>query len=212
MSQVITINGGKAEPRTCMGGPHKGENIWSVIDTGGTWYSMYCFDRPQKGQQYNVEVKSKQVGDKTYRDAFIVGPAPAQFAQAEAVHQLAQSIGNGAPSANPALPPSPYEVKRFEYTQAQPAPQSAPTGNVDAPKAEFKPSGKIAWADWARMAEAAWAQGAAIGMPPTECVAYVNTTLIAYSNGKIDLPVVEPLEPGSDADSDFDWADEPKLA
>ena len=186
MSQIITIDGGKKEPRICAGGPHKGENIWSVIDTTGTWYSLYCFDRPQKGQQYNVNVTSKNVGDKTYRDAYIVGPAPAQFAAAAQVHQLAQSIGNGA--------------------LVQPAPQSAPTGNVDAPKAEFRASGKIPWVNWACLAEAAWAQGAAIGMPPAECVAYVNTTLIAYSNGKIDLPVpmVAELEPGSD---DFDWAE-----
>ena len=209
MSQVITINGGKSEPRTCMGGPHKGENIWSVIDTGGTWYSMYCFDRPQKGQQYNVNVTSKQVGDKTYRDAFIVGPAPAQFAQAAAVHELAQNIGNGATQANPS-----------------PAPQSAPTGNIGpsnaisdgfgiAPLAAAlalgRPSGKIAWADWALVTKAAWelSQELLPPMPFAEAVAFCSTTLIAYSNGKIDLPVIEPLEPGSDADANdpFDWAE-----
>ena len=196
MSQIITIDGGKKEPRICAGGPHKGENIWSVIDTNGVWYSLYdgnypCFDRPQKGQQYSVNVTSKNVGDKTYRDAFIVGPAPAQFAQAEKVHQLAQSIGSGPEKGN-----------------GWPAPESAPTGNVGPLNVEFKPSGRIAWADWALVTKAAWelSQELIPPMPFAEAVAYINTTLIAYSNNKIDLPVplVAELEPGSD---DFDWAE-----
>ena len=208
MSQIITIDGGKKEPRICAGGPHKGENIWSVIDTGGVWYSLYCFDRPQKGQQYNVNITSKQVGDKTYRDAYIVGPAPAQFAQADAVHQLAQGI---YPTPTPG-----QLATRAEYpaqgigngANAQPAPQSAPTGNVGPLNVEFKPSGRIAWADWALVTKAAWelSQELIPPMPFAEAVAYINTTLIAYSNNKIDLPVplVAELEPGSD---DFDWAE-----
>lgn len=205
-AQLITVDACSKEPKTCQGGPHKGEQIWQVKDPAGVWASLYYGGpRPTKGQQFQVNITTREYQGKTYYDAHIAGPAPAQFAQAAAVHQLAQSIG-----------------------QPQTAHQSAHTANIgplngdsgglgNAPLAAVlalgKPSGKIAWADWAHIAETAWAQGAAIGMPPSECVAYVNTTLIAFSNGKLELPVkADPLagskEPGDD--DPFDWADDTK--
>lgn len=48
---------------------------------------------------------------------------------------------------------------------------------------------KIPWADWAVVIQSAWEAASAAGMPPAEAVAVVNTTLIAFSNGKLETPI-----------------------
>lgn len=48
---------------------------------------------------------------------------------------------------------------------------------------------KIKWDDWCMVLQSAWQAATDAGMPPAEAVAVVNTTLIAYSNGKLETPI-----------------------
>ena len=168
--QIITIDGGSGQPKQTLGGPNKGKQYWTVIGTDGNWYSLY-YDgpKPQKGQEFNCMVNSREYNGKTYHDAHIITAPPQPFA-------------NPAPQLAPKPP------------QAQPEPQSAPTATPALS------NGKIKWDEWLQIADAASQlahrlepdrlplNGDAGLSTATARIAFVNTTLIAFSNGKLELP------------------------
>lgn len=63
---------------------------------------------------------------------------------------------------------------------------------------------KIKWDDWCMVLQSAWQAATDAGMPPAEAVAVVSTTLIAFSNGKLETPIeagpVSEVEPAQDDD------------
>ena len=157
-----------------------GKQIWGIKDNQGNWYDFQGGFKPAKGQQLNVRIENVQ-GDngKTYKHAHLIEPPPpqqAQQAQPMQVHQPAPVSATG-----------------------QPGPLNA--GN-----------GKIKWEDWELIARAAselaWKLEPEPATSPNDHapaarLAFVNTTLIAFSNGKLELPTeAGPVsrEPGDDGD------------
>ena len=178
MAQRITVEAVTKKPRI-----FNNQLIWGVKTDDGTWYSLYVEDQPTKGASYEcIVTENKGKDGRTYFDAKPIRPAMAP-------EPAPQSQTNGA--AAPAEAPKPAPV----YT--------GPT--------------KIAWLDWQTMTRAAHAmamelepdQAAVSASNPlfdrsTARIAMVNTIMIAFSNGKLDLPDYSVgREPGADDGDDF---------
>ena len=102
---------------------------------------------------------------KTYKNATIVGPAPA-----------------------PVPPEKTYTPAQVSTIQSV---EKIFNENlmIKSPPA----SNKIPWSDWTLVIQATWETAMLANMPPAEAVALVNTTLIAYSNGKLETPSVDDV-------------------
>jgi len=163
-----------------------GRTKWGVHPKGSPkdyWVDIYVTDRPQPGQVFNigaVKESTSKDGAKIFREAEIIGPA-------------------AAPQGN--AWPAPEQARQ----QAQPAPQSAPTGTPGAS------NGKIKWDDWCTLAKSAhevalfMEQGLSADSA-TARIAFVQTCLVALRDGKLELPteagpVSTEREPGDDGDA-----------
>ena len=169
---------------------YNGRRKWGVHPKGSPkdyWLDIYVTDRPKQGQVFNIgTIKESPVGDRIFREAEIIGPA-AQGA-----------IASGQPEP---LKPAPGSGNGW------PARESAPTGQPAAS------NGKIKWSDWQQITEVAHElacklepddQGEHVCERSVARAALVNTVLIAFSNGKLELPTeAGPVsrEPGDDDDA-----------
>jgi len=163
---IIIVDAVTKEPRE-----YKGRKKWGVKPVGGDWLSLYCDFKPERGQNFSVNItETKGKDGRIFKDAEIIGPAP------------------GVP------PPPPPQ-----------------TPSVEAQFNQLKHNGKISWDDWTLAIRLIWDIVQDTGMPPAEGVALVSTTLIAYSNGKLETPVipvqdVEIFPGNSEAkDDDIPW-------
>jgi hypothetical protein len=171
---VITVDAVTKEPRV-----FNGRTKWGVKPVGGDWLNLYCDFKPSKGQNFSVSIKETKGKDgRIFRDAEIVGPAPAQI-----------------PQPIPPAPPTPQASVEAQFNSLKP--------NIYA---EPPRSGKIPWSDWTLVIQATWEAAMLAQMPPAEAVALVNTTLIAYSNGKLETPIeAGPISDGDAKDDDIPW-------
>ena len=160
----ITVEMSGKTPRS-----YGGRTKWGVHPKGspdGYWVDIYVNDRPKPGQVFNIgAVKEDRSADgkRIFREAEIIGPAMATLQR---------------PAQPAAILPKPGGDSYGNSTTA-PAPSN----------------GKIKWDDWVEIARAA--HELAVGMEPepgtngdasAARLAFVNTTLIAFSNGKLELP------------------------
>ena len=148
---IIQVDAVTKEPRV-----FQGRKQWGVKLPNGEWLSMECDFQPQRGQSFDVAIKETSKNGKTYKNATIVGPAPA------------------------APPPAP--------------PQQTPSVEAQFNQIKQQASGKISWDDWTLAIRLIWDIVQDTGMPPAEGVALVSTTLIAYSNGKLETPVFPVMD------------------
>jgi hypothetical protein len=150
--------------------------IWGIKTKDGNWYDFHGGFRPDRGQSLNAkiwEVKGKN--GKAYLHADLMEPPP-------------QAVDTRLP---PLLAPQPEK-------------------NLINGAQNLRPNDKIKWEDWVQISEAA--HDLAVRMEPEPAtspndhapaarLAFVNTTLIAFSNGKLELPTdAGPVsrEPGDD--------------
>jgi len=75
-----------------------------------------------------------------------------------------------------------------------PPPPQTPSVEAQFNQIKQQASGKISWDDWALVIRTTWDIVTDTNMPPAEGVALVNTTLIAYSNGKLETPVFPVID------------------
>jgi hypothetical protein len=163
-----------------------GRTKWGVHPKGAPkdyWVDIYVQDRPQPGQVFNigaVKESTSKDGAKVFREAEIIGPA----------------AGTIDPKTWPQAP-----LSAAPSPKVQPYSQSALNGTPGAS------SGKIKWDDWCVIAKSAhelallMEQGLSADTA-TARVAFVNTTLIAFSNGKLELPTdAGPVSRAADPDS-----------
>jgi len=170
---VITVDAVTKEPRV-----FQGRKQWGVKLPNGEWLSMECDFQPQRGQSFDVAIKETFKNGKTYKNATIVGPAPA---------------------APPPAPPSLEAIAKEAFNQLK------PNSYAEAPR-----NSKISWDDWCLMIRASWQILSSLDLPHAEAVAVISTTLIAFSNGKLETPVeAGPVSDGAEApeakDDDIPW-------
>ena len=101
------------------------------------------------------------------------------------------------------IAPAPAQAPQQQERQVDRSP--TPSQPQLSPTAQPGPLNvKIKWDDWCMVLQSAWQAATDAGMPPAEAVAVVNTTLIAFSNGKLETPIeagpVSEVEPGQDDD------------
>ena len=152
--------------------------IWGIKATDGNWYDFHGGFKPSKGQSLNCKVwPVKGKNGKDYMHADLIPEHPQQAQQAQPAQQP-------KPAAQP-------------YSNGNP-PQQGATGiafGMPPPS-----NGKIKWDEWTEIADAASQlahrlepdrlplNGDAGLSTATARIAFVNTTLIAFSNGKLELP------------------------
>jgi len=178
-----------------------GRTKWGVHPVGSPkdyWIDIYYDERPKAGQVFNIgavkETMSKD-GAKVFREAEIIGTSSPEarrpIAQPQQSHHAPLTNNPPAQSTNGSAAPAGQRID-WDYKTTQPAPSN----------------GKIKWWEWVQMTEAA--HDLAVRMEPepgtspndhapAARLAYVNTTLIAYSNGRLELPSAR--EPGDDDDA-----------
>lgn len=136
----------------------QGRKQWGVKLPNGDWLSMECDFQPQRGQNFDVAIKETSKNGKTYKNATIVGPAPS------------------AQPAPPPAPPSLEAIAKEAFNQLKPASYALP------------PNGKISWDDWVSVAMAAGELAERLALEMDARGAFINTTMIAFSNGKLETP------------------------
>lgn len=194
-SMVITLTRVAQKPKQ----DFQGRQVWGVLTQqygAQQWVDLQCDHQPMVGQSYDVQIKQKPKNNGGFfMDATIIGPAHQPPA---AQPQFSPTPQRGARESAPADQLGPLAPQQAPQQVVHQAPPSAPT--VQAPP----PSGKIAWEDWVFVTGLAWDYAInRCAMPPAEAVAYVSTTLIAFSKGNLELPAPPAREPGSDDDITF---------
>jgi len=171
----ITVEMSGKTPRS-----YGGRTKWGVHPVGSPkdyWIDIYYAERPKAGQVFNIGAVKETVskdGAKVFREAEIIGTS-----SPEARRPIAQ----------------PQQSHHAPLTNNPPAPST--NGSV-APS--YTPNGKIKWQEWAEVAQTAWSYGInIIGMPSEQCIGFVQTTLVALRDGKLELPAER--EPGDDSDA-----------
>ena len=164
---------------------YQGRKQWPVITRefgDKAWVTLECHFQPNEGQVFDVAIVEKpNPKGGFYRNATIIGPAGQPAQQQAQPKQPAQPVQQNAPAGQP----GPITISDG-FSRTYPG---------------IQPS-KISFEDWGRAASSAWTLGVALGMPAAECVAFVSTTLIAFSNGKLELPKVDDSEFGDVPPSD----------
>ncbi len=192
-NMIIEVDASTKEPRS-----YNNRTQYGVKPAGQTyWVNLEVDFRPTKGQRFDVKMSTVEKDGKIFRNATIIGPAPPaasveeQFKAGDAVY--ARYTGQREAGAPDATKPLAF-------------PPSASSG----PSAPLPPlSGKIPWDDWIFTAGMAWNYAVNVcAMPPAEAVAFVNTTLISFSNGKIAMPLRPSFIEGEPPADPFDWADD----
>jgi len=178
---IITVDAVTKEPRE-----YNGRKQWGVKLPNGEWISVECDFQPVKGMQFDVAIKESYKNGRSFKNATIIGPAPAPAAQPSVMADF-----NAVKAESMAMGQKPPQV--------QPAAQPAPSVAYSSPHA----SAKIPWWDWVHVIRMSWDVAIETGMPPAEAVALINTTLIAYSNGKLEAPPA-PLTGEEQAPQDDD--------
>jgi hypothetical protein len=182
----ITVEMSGKTPRS-----YGGRTKWGVHPVGAPkdyWVDIYCTDRPKAGQVFNIGAVKETAsadGAKIFREAEIIGPA-----------------GSAATRITPPV---------SGHGNAWPAPQTnkpaAPSTNGSAAPSNgqlFPSKGKIKWAAWCEMANAAYELSCAMDDGETDTYArmkFVNTTMMEYAKGNLELPSeAGPVsrEPGDD--------------
>lgn len=177
-TMIITINKVLADKVRIFNGRQQ----WPVgtVQFGNKqWVTLECDFQPQPGQSFDVAIKEKpnNRGGK-FIDATIIGPAPAAAPPAQS--QPFQTYQGSARN--------PIYSENHATATYQPAPQPTPMAQPGPSNA------KISWHDWCETAGAAWAFGTACGMPAPEAVAFVNTTMIQFGQGKLAMPEISAVQ------------------
>jgi hypothetical protein len=161
-----------------------GKQIWGVKLPNGQWLNLEAGFRPEKGMQLDVNIKDVKGKDgKTYHNATIIGPAPGQLNEVFHPQQRQQN----------SEPQWPDPAKVIE--------QSKPSN--------YQPPAKISWSDWVATAQSACELANLMSLENDARAAFINTTMIALSNGKLELPTdAGPAlvdEPGDAKTDDVPW-------
>ena len=216
---LITIDGWAKQQKT----DKRGQAYLPVHLPDGRWLNLYAWDgfKPAKGMTFDVDIKSSAYrtpdGEaRTSNWATIIGPAPKQAAPVAPPQQWTPPPPAGVHTDNPTYghgptpPPAPQSAPTGQpgpatigdgFTRTYPAPTGQP-GGFAAPI----PQAKTTFADWSRLVSVTWALGVSLGIPPAECVGFLQTTLITFRDGKLELPVADTGAEGPISGDEFDWA------
>ncbi len=75
---ILTIKAVAKDPKQA-----QGKTYWPVLHTDQNWYNLITNDRPQQGQNFDVDVKLSEFNGKTYRWANIIPQSQRALAQAQ---------------------------------------------------------------------------------------------------------------------------------
>ena len=173
--------------------------IWGIKTKDGDWYDFHGGFQPSKGQSLNCKVWTvKGKNGKDYMHADLIPEHPQQAQQAQPAQQpkpAVQPYPNGKP---PQQGPTYVDLKKAE----------AAAGNAPRPK--------IKWSEWCEMAEAVSQlahrlEPDRLASTDTDGISaaysrmkFVNTTLMEYAKGNLELPTEAGPVSGAGAYDDPD--------
>ena len=204
MRAEILMSTKLARPQSPYAKHHKEQTSWGVkiANWRDDWINLFGLgpNRPNKGDMFeidlNMDTYAKDGAERvSYWADVITASAPA------AAPAPARPVGVDAAGALRSLADSLTKPSVYSVNNEQPA--------TPQPLRPLQPDSRPSWADYERVARAAHRlavelepRDPSVIDPSTARMAFVNTTIIAYGQGKVGLPPEEEIEPGSDIFND----------